>query len=50
MADTGMLLNFDLGGDAPLKKKQVKEISRLDSQKGGRLFDFFVNSGWIGKV
>lgn len=24
MADTGMLLNFDLGGDAPLKKKQVK--------------------------
>jgi transcriptional adapter 2-alpha len=32
-----------------LKKKQVKEICRLDSQKGGRIFEFFVHSGWISK-
>ncbi|KAH9908326.1 transcriptional adaptor-like protein [Xylariomycetidae sp. FL2044] len=39
-----------LKGNGCLKKKQVKEISRLDSQKGGRIFDFFINSGWIGKA
>ena len=44
------VLKEALKGNGTLKKKQVKEISRLDSQKGGRLFDFFVNSGWIGKV
>ncbi|KAI2622296.1 transcriptional adaptor-like protein [Hypoxylon sp. NC1633] len=33
-----------------LKKKQVKEISRLDSQKGSRIFDFFIHSGWISKA
>lgn len=33
-----------------LKKKQAKEICRLESQKGGRIFDFFLNSGWIGKA
>ncbi|RYP60112.1 hypothetical protein DL771_010622 [Monosporascus sp. 5C6A] len=44
------VLKEALKGNGTLKKKQVKEISRLDSQKGSRLFDFFVNSGWIGKV
>lgn len=39
-----------LKGTGYLKKKHVKEICRLDPQKGGRLFDFFVNSGWIGKA
>ncbi|KAI1642363.1 transcriptional adaptor-like protein [Daldinia loculata] len=39
-----------LKGNGALKKKQVKEISRLDSQKGGRIFDFFINSGWIAKA
>ncbi|KOS20450.1 Transcriptional adapter 2 [Escovopsis weberi] len=33
-----------------LKKKQAKEICRLDSQKGTRLFDFFSNAGWVGKT
>ncbi len=33
-----------------LKKKQAKEICRLDSQKGGRIFEFFINAGWIGKA
>ncbi|KAI0379274.1 transcriptional adaptor-like protein [Hypomontagnella monticulosa] len=39
-----------LKGTGALKKKQVKEISRLDSQKGSRIFDFFINSGWIAKA
>lgn len=33
-----------------LKKKQVKEICRLETQKGGRIFDFFVHAGWIAKA
>ncbi|KAH7324640.1 transcriptional adaptor-like protein [Stachybotrys elegans] len=33
-----------------LKRKQAREICRLDSQKGGRIFDFFINSGWVGKA
>lgn len=37
-------------GNGMLKKKQAKEICRLEGQKGGRIFDFFVNSGWVGKA
>jgi len=33
-----------------LKKKTAKEICRIDSVKGGKLFDFFVHSGWISKA
>ena len=33
-----------------LKKKQVKEICRLETQKGVRIYDFFVHAGWIGKA
>lgn len=33
-----------------LKKKQAKEICRLDTQKGGRIFDFMVNAGWVIKA
>ncbi|KAI9671086.1 MAG: Transcriptional adapter ada2 [Alyxoria varia] len=33
-----------------IKKKAAKEISRIDKDKGGRLFDFFVYSGWIAKA
>ena len=32
-----------------LKKKVVKEICRIDSTKGGKLFDFFVHCGWIAR-
>lgn len=44
------VLKEALKGNGALKKKQVKEICRLDSQKGGRIFDFFINSGWISKA
>jgi transcriptional adapter 2-alpha len=44
------VLKEALKGNGALKKKQVKEICRLDGQKGGRIFDFFINSGWIAKA
>lgn len=44
------ILKEALKGNGALKKKQAKEICRLDTQKGGRIFDFFVNSGWVAKA
>jgi transcriptional adapter 2-alpha len=44
------ILKEALKGNGSLKKKQAKEICRLDSQKGGRLFEFFVSSGWVIKA
>jgi transcriptional adapter 2-alpha len=44
------LLKEALKTNGTMKKKQAKEICRLDSQKGARIFDFFVNAGWVGKA
>ncbi|EFX05556.1 meiotic recombination protein mre11 [Grosmannia clavigera kw1407] len=44
------ILKEALKGNGMLRKKQAKEICKLDSQKGSRIFEFFVNSGWIGKA
>jgi transcriptional adapter 2-alpha len=44
------ILKEALKGNGTLKKKQVKEICRVEPQKGGRIFDFFVNSGWVAKA
>jgi transcriptional adapter 2-alpha len=44
------ILKEALKGNGTLKKKQAREICRLDTQKGGRIFEFFINSGWIGKA
>jgi len=33
-----------------LKKKVVRDVCRIDANKGSRLFDFFVHSGWIGRA
>lgn len=33
-----------------LKKKVAKEICRIDVNKGGQLFDFFVHNGWIARA
>ncbi|KAF2098923.1 transcriptional adaptor 2 [Rhizodiscina lignyota] len=32
-----------------LKKKQVREICNLENTKGNRLYEFFVQAGWIAK-
>lgn len=44
------ILKEALKTNGTLKKKQAKDICRLDTQKGGRIFDFFINSGWVGKA
>ncbi|CAG9939686.1 unnamed protein product [Clonostachys rosea f. rosea IK726] len=44
------ILKEALKTNGTMKKKQAKDICRLDSQKGARIFDFFVNSGWVGKA
>ncbi|CAK7266398.1 Transcriptional adapter ada2 [Sporothrix epigloea] len=44
------ILKEALRGNGTLRKKQAKEICRLDSQKGARIFDFFVSAGWVGKA
>ncbi|KJZ77839.1 hypothetical protein HIM_03016 [Hirsutella minnesotensis 3608] len=44
------ILKEALKSNGTLKKKQAKEICRLDSQKGARIFDFFINAGWVGKA
>jgi transcriptional adapter 2-alpha len=36
-----------LGGT--MKRKMMKDICKIDTQKAGRLFDFWVWSGWIAK-
>jgi transcriptional adapter 2-alpha len=33
--------------DGKLKKKHVREISKIDTTKGGRVFEFLVDQGWI---
>ncbi|KAI9851086.1 MAG: Transcriptional adapter ada2 [Thelocarpon superellum] len=33
-----------------LKRKAAREICKIDVNKCGRIFDFFVHSGWIGKA
>lgn len=33
-----------------MKKKAAREVARIDAGKGGRLFEFFVHSGWVGRA
>ncbi|KAK3358252.1 putative transcriptional adapter 2, partial [Lasiosphaeria ovina] len=44
------ILKEAVKGNGSLKKKQAREICHLDSQKGGRIFDFMVNAGWVIKA
>jgi transcriptional adapter 2-alpha len=36
--------------EGKLKKKQVREISRIDTTRGGRIFEFMVEMGWLGNA
>jgi transcriptional adapter 2-alpha len=36
--------------DGKLKKKNVREISRIDTTKGGRVFEFLCEMGWLGNA
>ncbi|KZF25432.1 SAGA complex subunit Ada2 [Xylona heveae TC161] len=33
-----------------LKRKAAREICKIDVNKSGKIFEFFVHSGWIGKA
>ncbi|PFH59949.1 hypothetical protein XA68_11658 [Ophiocordyceps unilateralis] len=44
------LLREAIKSNGTLKRKQAKEICRLDSQKGAKIFEFFINAGWLGKA
>jgi transcriptional adapter 2-alpha len=36
--------------DGKLKKKQVREISRIDTTRGGRIFEFLLEVGWLANA
>lgn len=44
------ILKEAMKGNGMLKKKQVKELCGIEGSRAGRVFDFFVTSGWIGKA
>jgi transcriptional adapter 2-alpha len=39
-----------LKGNGQMKKKAVRELTKIDSQKSGRIFEFFVAHGWLGRA
>ncbi|WPG99411.1 transcriptional adaptor 2 [Acrodontium crateriforme] len=41
------VLREAMKADGKLKKKNVREISKIDTTKGGRLFEFFCDQGWL---
>ncbi len=36
--------------EGKLKKKQVRELSKIDTTKGGRVFEFFLEMSWLSKA
>ncbi|SMQ51358.1 unnamed protein product [Zymoseptoria tritici ST99CH_3D7] len=44
------ILRVAMQNEGKLKKKNVREISRIDTTKGGRVFEFFVEMGWLGNA
>lgn len=44
------ILKEAVKGNGSLKRRQAKDICRVDQQKGGRIFDFMVNAGWVVKA
>ena len=44
------VLREAMKADGKLKKKNVREISKIDTTKGGRVFEFLVDSGWISNA
>ncbi|KAK4628869.1 Transcriptional adapter 2 [Fulvia fulva] len=41
------VLREAMKNDGKLKKKNVREISKIDTTKGGRLFEFMCSMGWL---
>jgi len=43
------IMRESVRGNGALKKRQVRELARLDPGKGGRLWEFFTGCGWVGR-
>lgn len=50
MALKEMIIRAALNNNGSLKKKTAREICKIDTNKTGQLFDFFVHSGWIARA
>lgn len=44
------VLREAMKNEGKLKKKNVREISRIDTTKGGRVFEFMCDMGWLGNA
>lgn len=44
------VLREAMKSDGKLKKKNVREISRIDTTKGGRVFEFLCDMGWLANA
>lgn len=44
------VLREAMRNEGKLKKKNVREISRIDTTKGGRIFEFMCEMGWLGNA
>lgn len=44
------ILREAMKSEGKLKKKNVREISKIDTTKGGRIFEFVLDMGWIGNA
>lgn len=47
LAIKNAILQEAMSHDGKLKKKNVREISRIDTTKGGRIFEFMIENGWL---
>ncbi|OAL03435.1 transcriptional adaptor 2 [Phaeosphaeriaceae sp. SRC1lsM3a] len=45
-----MIIRAALNNNGALKKKTAREICKIDTNKTGQLFEFFVHSGWIARA
>ncbi|KAK8188376.1 transcriptional adapter 2 [Phyllosticta capitalensis] len=50
MAIKDAILSEAIKTGGMMKKKTAKELCKVDERKGGKLYDFFVHSGWIAKA
>ena len=44
------VLREAMKNEGKLKKKNVREVSRIDTTKGGRVFEFMCEMGWLGNA
>ncbi|KAI1007992.1 Transcriptional adapter 2 [Podosphaera aphanis] len=44
------ILREAIRANGTLKKRQVRELANIETQKGASIFDFFVAHGWLGRA